>query len=73
MSKVTPEIPLCRHNNDKSTFMLKQCTPQFQPHMCLSFNKTNRIRLIVGSSEISEEAELTLTTRHVGSLLKSTH
>ena len=31
--------------------------------MCLSFNKTNRIRLIVGSSEISEEAELTLTTR----------
>jgi len=37
--------------------------------MCISFNRANRIRLIVGSSEISEEAELQLTTRSVLQLL----
>ena len=31
--------------------------------MCVSFSKTNRIRLIVSSSDISEEAELQLTTK----------
>ena len=31
--------------------------------MCISLNKTNRIRLIVSSTDISEEAELRLTSR----------
>ena len=61
--EVCGTIDLSRHNNDKSTFLLRQCGAQFQPHMCISFNRANRIRLIVGSSDISEEAELQLTTR----------
>ena len=52
-----------RHTNDKSTFLLRQCPPQAQSHMCISLSKTNRIRLIVSSSDISEEAELQLTTK----------
>ena len=56
--EVCGTIDLSRHNNDKSTFLLRQCGAQFQPHMCISFNRANRIRLIVGSSDISEEAEL---------------
>lgn len=30
--------------------------------MCISLNKANRIRLIVSSTDISEEAELRLTS-----------
>ena len=45
--EVCGTIDLSRHNNDKSTFLLKQCRPSFAPHMCVSFNKANRIRLIV--------------------------
>jgi hypothetical protein len=37
-------LDLSRHNNDKSTFLLRQCGAQFQPHMCISFNRANRIR-----------------------------
>ena len=59
--EVCGTIDLSRHNNDKSTFLLRQCGAQFQPHMCISFNRANRIRLIVGSSDISEEAELQVT------------
>ena len=36
--------------------------PKIQPHMCISLNKANRIRLIVSSTDISEEAELRLTS-----------
>ena len=45
--EVCGTIDLSRHNNDKSTLLLKQCRPSFAPHMCVSFNKSNRIRLIV--------------------------
>ena len=45
--EVCGTIDLSRHNNDKSTFLLRQCPPTFAPHMCVSFNKANRIRLIV--------------------------
>ena len=45
--EVCGTIDLSRHNNDKSTLLLKQCRPSFAPHMCVSFNKANRIRLIV--------------------------
>ena len=45
--EVCGTIDLSRHNNDKSTFLLRQCPPSFAPHMCVSFNKANRIRLIV--------------------------
>jgi hypothetical protein len=62
--EVAGTLDLSRHNNDKSTFLLRSCPPQMLPHMCVSLNKTNRIRLIVSSSDISEEAELHLTTRH---------
>lgn len=61
--EVCGTMDLSRHNNDKSTFLLRQASPQMQAHMCISFNKTNRIRLIVSSSDISEESELQLTTR----------
>ena len=61
--EVCGTIDLSRHNNDKSTLLLKQSSPQDVAHMCISFSKTNRIRLIVSSSDISEEAELQLTTR----------
>ena len=43
--------------------LLRQSVPKIQPHMCISLNKTNRIRLIVSSTDISEEAELRLTSR----------
>ena len=42
--------------------ILRQSVPKIQPHMCISLNKTNRIRLIVSSTDISEEAELRLTS-----------
>ena len=45
--EVCGTIDLSRHNNDKSTLLLRQCRPSFAPHMCVSFNKANRIRLIV--------------------------
>ncbi len=45
--EVCGTIDLSRHNNDKSTFLVRQCQPNFAPHMCVSFNKANRIRLIV--------------------------
>ena len=61
--EVAGTMDLSRHNNDKSTFLLRQCQPQVMPHMCVSLNKTNRIRLIVSSSDISEEDELHLTTK----------
>ena len=61
--EVCGTLDLSRHNNDKSTFLLRQCQPRALAHMCISFNKTNRIRLIVSSSDISEEAELRLTTK----------
>ena len=61
--EVAGTMDLSRHNNDKSTFLLRQCHPQVMPHMCVSLNKTNRVRLIVSSSDISEEDELHLTTK----------
>lgn len=61
--EVAGTMDLSRHNNDKSTFLLRQCQPQVMPHMCVSLNKTNRVRLIVSSSDISEEDELHLTTK----------
>ena len=42
--------------------ILRQSVPKIQPHMCISLNKANRIRLIVSSTDISEEAELRLTS-----------
>ena len=66
--EVAGTMDLSRHNNDKSTFLLRQCQPQVMPHMCVSLNKTNRVRLIVSSSDISEEDELHLTTK-VSSLI----
>uniref|UniRef100_A0A0K2TQJ9 Uncharacterized protein n=1 Tax=Lepeophtheirus salmonis TaxID=72036 RepID=A0A0K2TQJ9_LEPSM len=61
--EVCGTFDLTRHNHDKTTFLLRHCRPQNLSHMCISFCKSNRIRLIVSSSEISEESELALTTR----------
>jgi hypothetical protein len=61
--EVSGSVELARHSNDKTTFLLRQCAPRAVPHMCISLAKTNRIRLIVSSSDISEESELRLTTR----------
>ena len=55
-------MDLTRRNNDKSCLILRQSVPKIQPHMCISLNKANRIRLIVSSTDISEEAELRLTS-----------
>ena len=60
--QVCGTMDLTRRNNDKTTFILRQCPPKIQPHMCISLNKTNRIRLIVSSTDISEDAELRLTS-----------
>ena len=51
-----------RRNNDKTCLILRQSVPKIQRHMCISLNKANRIRLIVSSTDISEEAELRLTS-----------
>ncbi len=61
--RVCATADLSRHNNDKSTFILRQSAPRQVAHMCLALAKTNRLRLIVSSSDISEEAELRLTAR----------
>jgi len=61
--EVAGAVALAKHSNDKATFLLRQCAPRAAPHMCVSLSKTNRLRLIVSSSDISEEAELRLTTR----------
>merc|ERR1719458_783047 len=60
--QVCGTMDLTRRNNDKSCLILRQSVPKIQPHMCISLNKTNRIRLIVSSTDISEEAELRLTS-----------
>lgn len=54
--EVCGTVDLSRHNNDKSTLLLKQCRPSFAPHMCVSFNKANRIRLIVSRYVINTSA-----------------
>jgi len=60
--QVCGTMDLTRRNNDKTCLILRQSVPKIQPHMCISLNKANRIRLIVSSTDISEEAELRLTS-----------
>ena len=62
MANIFNTTHLSRRNNDKSCLILRQSVPKIQPHMCISLNKANRIRLIVSSTDISEEAELRLTS-----------